>query len=281
MTPAAALAEFAEETGAEQAAPAALTAVPAGVPVAVDGRAAVEVRLLGPVEVDAPGEVDAAARAVLTEVVVAAALAREGLHDAVLRASVWPRGVSDDVVASTTAAAAAWLGSTADGVARLRLDGDGRWRLADDVRCDWDVLRHVAAGDHRDAGPLRAALALGRGEAFSGAPAGRFGWFAYAKGGQQARVLVTTLARRAAALDVAAGRKDLAEKALRDGLALAPTAEPLWRDLLRLLGRDGAASVAGEMESVLRRHRVRPEPETDALVEQLVPGRAARGSRTA
>ena len=75
--------------------------------------APVGVRLLGPVEVLAPGPVDPAARPLLTEIVVAAALHPEGLHEAVLRAEVWPRGVGDDVLAATLAQAQAWLGTRA------------------------------------------------------------------------------------------------------------------------------------------------------------------------
>lgn len=265
MTPAAGLAERASDSAAPAPRAGDLT-----------GSAPVQIRLLGPVEVSAPGGLDERQRPLLVSFVVAVALADDGLHDAVLRATVWPRGVTDEIVATTATSVSGWLGRAADGRPRLRQDDDGTWLLSDDVACDFDALRHVAAGDPGDLDGQLAVLGLGRGEAFSSATGERFGSFAFARAAQQARVLVTTLARQAAASAVSSGRRDLAEQALRRGLAVVPTAEPLWRDLLRLLGPEGAPATAEEMYGALARHRVRPEPETDALVEQLDPGSTRR-----
>jgi hypothetical protein len=121
LTPRAALQEM---TGTAAPGPADPATFDARVP---GGIAAVTVRLLGPVSVTAPGVVDPAARDLLTEVVVAAALHPEGLHEAVLRAEVWPRGVGDDVLARTLAQVQAWLGSATDGRPRLRVDAAGRY----------------------------------------------------------------------------------------------------------------------------------------------------------
>jgi hypothetical protein len=244
--------------------------------------AAVEVRVLGPVAVSAPGPVTPELEPVLTEVVIAAALHPEGLHDAVLRASVWPRGVEDDVVDAATLSAQAWLGTRADGVPRFSRDDDGRWRLSPDVRCDWHVLCGLVAGaeDAGERGRLDAGLGLIRGEAFSDSPAGRYAWLAFHRAARDARLVGTAAARRVAVL--ALGKNDLrhAEWALRQGLALAPTAEVLWRDLLRLLGGHDphtAERLADELYETLAGHGVPggAEPETDALVQQLAPGRRA------
>jgi hypothetical protein len=54
-----------------------------------------------------------------------------------------------------------------------------------------------------------------------------------------------------------------------------PTAEAIWRDLLNLIAPRGpqpVAMAADEMYGVLAAHRIWPEPETDALVQQLAPG---------
>ncbi len=265
MSPAAGLAEAASPDPVRPARTVDLT-----------GSSPVQVRLLGPVEVTAPGTVDERQRPLLVSFVVTVALADDGLHDAVLRATVWPRGVTDEIVASTAAAAVAWLGRDPGGRPRLLQDDDGTWRLSDDVACDLDALRHVAGGDASDLQGQLAVLALGRGEAFSSATGERFSSFAFARAAQQARVLVTTVARQAGASAVSAGRRDLAEQALVKGLTLVPTAEPLWRDLLRLRGPEGAPGTAERMYAALSRHRARPEPETDALVEQLVPGSSRR-----
>ncbi len=256
----------------------AAAVAPATALLDLDQPVAVQVGLLGPVTVQAPGPVDPERVPLLTEVVVAAALHTDGLHDAVLRAALWPRGVSDDVVEATVRDTQAWLGRTPDGAERLHLGDDGRWHLSADVRSDHAELAARAA---RAAGPLErddlsTGLALVRGEAFDVPVPGRYGWLAFHRGARDARVLGTAVARRVAALSAAEGRHDRAEEALRQGLRLVPTSEVLWRDLLRLLGGDDpvtASAVADEMHATLAQRRVGvTEPETDALVGQLAPG---------
>ncbi|MEX2292008.1 MAG: hypothetical protein WD794_16985 [Mycobacteriales bacterium] len=276
LSPRAALQEV---TGA--GAGAAVAAAPADRPVPAvlpQGPAAVEVRLLGPVEVLAPGPVDPAARGLLTELVVAAALHRGGLHEAVLRAEVWPRGVGDDVLTAAVAQAQAWLGTAADGLPRLRRDGHGRYVLSSEVHTDWDLLQAGAAAD----GPgeyaaLESALGAVRGEAFTAAGPG-FGSLSFHRSARDARVVGTAVARRAASLAGARGDRPAAVRLLRAGLTLVPAAEPLWRDLLRLTAPgEPAAQVVRELYTALAAHGLRAEPETDALVQQVAPG-AARGT---
>lgn len=245
-------------------------AVPVAAPVAeASGRvdldtAPVAVRLLGPVEVEAHGHVDPARRPLLTELVVMAALHPEGLHEAVLAASLWPRGVEADVVAARLGDAQQWVGA-----GRLRKGDDGRWHL--DAATDYAVLARAARTDSLP--ELLAALRLGDGEAFSGAGQ-HYSWLAFAREARTCRLLVASVAQRAAELAVAAGRVDDAAEALRLGLVLVPTAEVLWRLLLRLTAQHDPAALDAaitEMYSVLSRHGVRHEPETDALVGQLAP----------
>lgn len=236
--------------------------------------APVVVRLLGPVVVEAPGPLDEARRAELTEVVVMALLAPDGLHDAVLRSALWPRGVEDDVADARLAQAQDWLGPDASGRSRLAYGKDGRWRLSDEVASDYAALIEAAAAS----GPgeldaLLAALGLVRGEAFQ--TSDPYGWLAFVREARHCRLLATSAARRAAELAVGAGRTDDALAALTAGLTLVPTAEVLWRERLRLAARIDPAAVTAEvtqMYSVLAEHGVRPEPETDALARQLVPG---------
>src|SRR5699024_135183 len=94
---------------------------------------------------------------------------------------------------------------------------------------------------------------------------------------RDARVLITTMAAHAAQVSVREGRMPAAIWFLRQGITLVPTAETLWRELLRLTGgHDPAAldDVAASLYRTLGLHGVhQPEPETDALVAQLVPGR--------
>jgi len=260
--------------GSATSAPTAARSIPAP-----RGEAGVQVRLLGPVEVVAPGPVDPSLRPLLTDVVVAAALHREGLHEAVLRSEVWPRGVSDDVLASTVAQVQAWLGTGPDARSRFDKDGQGRYVLASDVHSDWDVLQAAASAP---SGPTeQAALEHGlagiRGEAFSGLPVGRGGSLVFHRQARDARVVGTAVARRAAGLAAGKGDREAAARDLHAGLALVPTAEALWRDLLRLVADDpaAAAEVAQLAYAALAVHGVRAEPETDALIQNLAPGLAA------
>ena len=271
LTPRAALEEVTGTGG-----PAATAMPAAAAPAMPTGLPAVEVRLLGPVEVLAPGPVDAAQRPLLTELVVSVAVQRDGLHEAVLRSQVWPRGVSDDVLAASVHAAQLWLGDGADQQPRLRRDPTGRWVLGGDVHTDIDVLQACAA--HGDGPGERAALehALSRisGPALSGAPAGRFGSLALHRAARDARVLGTAVARRAAGLAVGAGDPAAAERALRAGLLLVPAAEPLWRDLLRLVGDtpSRSAEIAAQAYAALAAAGLTPEAETQSLVAHLAPG---------
>ena len=85
------------------------------------------------------------------------------------------------------------------------------------------------------------------------------------------------MARRAASLLSAAGDRAGAEAALRHGLTLVPVSEPLWRDLVRLLGVDdpgAAADVVAELQRTLAGTRL--EPETEALVAHVLPAHRSR-----
>ena len=265
---------LASHTPAELAA-AALAAAPASSPTA---DAAVSVRFLGEVRVDGAAEVTSDRRLLLTDVVALCALHPDGLHDAVLRSSLWPRGVESDVVDARIADVQAWLGGDSP---RLAQGADGRWRLTSDVVSDLGTL----AGAARQSGAgeldgLLDALRQGTGELFGGA-AGARAWLVFPA--RQARVLVASAARRTAELAVAAGRIDDAAEALRLGVTMVPTAEELWRTLLRLQAQYAPGEVERtitEMYSVLAQRGVRHEPATESLVAELAPG-LSRGASVA
>ncbi len=254
-------------------APAAAAAAAADVVPVAPGSSAVRIQLLGQVEVAAPGHLDPARRDMLTELVVMAALHPEGLHEAVLVSGLWPRGAERDVVDARLADAQEWLGRDEEGRPRLSLDADGRWHLHGDVATDYAALSSAARAEGpRELDALLAGLRQGKGEAFSGV---HYSWLAFAREARTCRMLVTSMARRAADLATAAGRPEQAEEALVMGLRLAPTAEPLWRDRLRLLAGhapDRLDAAITEMYSALQEHGVRHAPETDALVAELAPG---------
>lgn len=275
-----ALTDAAERTlVVREAAPAGLTA--ADVPARVAGSdAAVVVSVLGPVTVTAPGPVHDDHRALLTELVAMAALHPAGLHEAVIVSGLWPRGVSDDVVARTMAEAQAWLGTDVSGRPRLDRTDDGLWRLADDVYVDWVDLQAAALVEgHGQAASLARGLALARGEAFSDVPAGRYTWLAFHRIARDTRALVTSMASRAAALLAAAGDRAGGDAALRNGLVLVPAAEMLWRDLIRLHAGNPAvvSDVIAEMSRTLAGQAL--EGETEALVATVAPTARADAGR--
>ncbi|WP_299519477.1 LysM peptidoglycan-binding domain-containing protein [uncultured Serinicoccus sp.] len=230
------------------------------------------VGLLGPVLVQAPGQVTPGREELLTELVTLVALHPEGVHDAVLRISLWPRGVEDDVVEATLASATQWLGTGSDGSPVLDRDDAGRWRLGPEVHVDW--LELTALAGRRDTPPRELAEVLdqARGPAFSGTPGTRYGWLAFHQAARDARVVITAVARHTASALAGSGDRPAAERALRDGLTLVPQAQALWRDLLRLLGGsdpDHAAGVTREMRAALGDAAL--EPETVSLVQHLSP----------
>lgn len=271
-TPAGVLAQLAPATRPSPSAPAR-----AGL-----AESLAQVLLLGPVEVRANGPVQPARQAVLTELVALVALHPEGVHESVLRASLWPRGVDDDVVRSTLAGAQQWLAADQSGGSLLAAGADGRWSLDRRVHVDWAGF--VARAGSDDLQEQAAALSVARGPAFSATPPGRYRWLAWHQSAREARVLATALARTVAGRLQGAGDAAGAERALRQGLTLVPTAQALWRDLIRMQPQPGSAgAVVAEMRQALGagmgvgQGAGALEPETAALVQHTLPAEQAGG----
>jgi hypothetical protein len=250
---------------------------PGGVSAGVD--APVRVRLLGRVEVTAPGLDHGPHHGLLTEVITMAALHPEGLHESVLAAALWPRGVEEDVVDEILADAQSWVGNDATGRARFHLGDDGLWHLGPDVHVDWlDLQARVArAGD--DAEALVTALDLVDGEVFSGTPAGRYTWLAFHRSARDARSLVTAVARSASWARAEKGDRQGAAEVLRAGLVAVPEAQVLWRALIRLTQDTdpaGTAGVVADLEQAVAPQLL--EAETEALVAHVLPYRSGTGS---
>jgi LysM domain len=247
-----------------------------------NSRQPVEIGILGPVAVEADGPVEEARRGLLTELVVYVALHPEGVHPNALTAALWPRGVSDDVVDSTLAAAQTWLGEDTDGTPRLAMV-DGRWTVRrSGVRFDWDLFKALVNA-HEEHGAdevavLSQALGLVRGEPWSELPARSYGWLAYDTVDDDARVAVVLAARRLAAVNAERGDGRGARDAILRGLQVAPAAEDLWQDALRLAAKLGSRgnvrAVADEMYTAIETHgsAAGATAGTDALVEELIPG---------
>jgi hypothetical protein len=246
----------------------------------------VHLRLLGPVGIDAEAARTAAPAdrelRLLTELVVAVSLHPDGIADQNLRSALWPKGASEAEQRAMISRAREWLGQDDTGWDRLHLDDRGHWRLTRDVRSDWETFRamcSVGRGE-METDALRAALDLGHGEVFVPPSPGGYSWLAFARAARDARLLITTVARRAACLERARDRTLQARRVLEQGLVMVPLAEPLWRELIRLSVSDGpqaVAAIADRMNSVLASRGVdRPEPRTQELLMRLAPGHVHR-----
>ncbi|HET6740508.1 MAG TPA: hypothetical protein VFH76_16290, partial [Kribbella sp.] len=239
--------------------------------------APVEVDLLGPVEVDARGAIDDGRIALSTEIIAFLASQDYGVHPNVLAGAIWPRGISQELRDAALDHTRRWVGVDA-----MYADESGRWMLNRSVvRVDWDVFRTLAkqatmVDDPR--GPLSTALSLVHGPAWSNLPGGRYSWLA-ASGIERRMVeAVVDAALRLAESALSHNDGNLARTALQTGLSFSPASEELWRATLRLAAHFGTTAdvtnVAGQMYAALTKHGGPrgAEAETDALVEELLPG---------
>ena len=246
----------------------------------------VNIQLLGPVGVEADATATAAPAdrelRLLTELVIAVCLHPDGIADQNLRSALWPRGACEEVQRAAIARAREWMGRDDTGQDRLHQDDRGRWRLTSDVRSDWEAFRTICVLGQGDLeiDALRAALDLGHGEVFVPPSPGGYTWLAFARAARDARLLITTVARRAACLERARGRTLQARRVLEQGIVMVPLAEPLWRELIRLSASDGppaVAAIADRMHSTLAGRGIdRPEPETLELLGRTAPGHVHR-----
>jgi hypothetical protein len=245
----------------------------------------VQVSMLGPVSVRAPGMIDADRVALATEIVVYLAANPAGVHPNVLTGAIWPRGVTAEVRDATMARVRDWLGTDDVGHSHLVTDADGRMRLGPQVRVDWSVFRALVVQAVQDsvqrgngeAGYLERALAEVRGPFLDGRGPGRYAWLATSGLESEAAALVADAAHRLSGLRRAAGDPRGAMEAARVGLRLAFDDELLWRDLLLAADATGdeakLRSVVDEVSARAALDKVLPmmAPETEALIDELLP----------
>ncbi|MFF0518831.1 BTAD domain-containing putative transcriptional regulator [Actinomadura nitritigenes] len=244
-------------------------------------QSSVDVRLLGPIEVEAPGPMDESRRELCTEVLVYLAAHPNGVHPTVLSGAIWPRGVTAGVRDACVARVSDWLGRDARGRPNLYYDERGRIRLGSEVRVDLAVFRWLvwrsAAEPASEMAYMAYALDLVRGPLLSGRPRGRYSWLAAHDLEYEATARVVDVAHRLAVLRLDEGDARGAVAAARAGLRLAPDDEGLWRDLLRATHATGdEAQVRIAVDELRGRVGRDPmidqlQPETEALVEELIP----------
>lgn len=239
--------------------------------------APVEVDLLGPVEVDARGEIDPGRISLSTEIVAFLASQDYGVHPNVLAGAIWPRGISDELRNAALEHTRNWVGVDA-----MYADESGRWLLNRSiVRVDWDVFRTLvkqASMMDDPRGPLSTALSLVHGQSWSDLPAGRYSWLAASGVERKMAESVVDAALRLAEASLSHNDGNLARTALQTGLSFSPASEDLWRATLRLAAHfgtgDDVTNVATQLYTALAKHGAPrgAEAETDALVDELLPG---------
>ena len=243
----------------------------------------VEVGLLGPAIVSAPGPVEPDRLAQATELVAYLAAHPAGVHMNVLSGALWPRGVTQEVRDAAVARVRRWLGTDHAGQANLVTDPDGRLHLGPDVRVDWRVFRGLIARASQGADAataaecLQQALNLVRGQVLDGRDPARYGWLSAADFGYEVTALVADTAHSLSALRLTWGDAVGAMDAARAGLRLAFDDEMLWRDLLRGAHATGQEpvlrAVVDEVSARVALDEVmsRMAPETEALIDELLP----------
>ncbi|WP_231335277.1 bacterial transcriptional activator domain-containing protein [Actinomadura graeca] len=241
-----------------------------------------DIRLLGPIEIEAPGPMDESRRALCTEVLVYLAAHPNGVHPTVLGGAIWPRGVTAGIRDACVARVSDWLGRDARGRPNLYYDDRGRIRLGSEVRVDLAVFRWLvwrsAAEPASEAAYMSYALDLVRGPLLADRPRGHYAWLASHDLEYEAAARVVDVAHRLVLLRLEEGDARGAVGAARAGLRLAPEDEGLWRDLLRAAHATGdtaqVQAVAGELRGRIARDPLldRLQPETEALMEELLPG---------
>ena len=249
-------------------------------------RMPVEIGLLGPVTIDAPGPVDGPRQAVSTELAVYLAAHPGGVHPNVLAGAIWPRGVTPQVRDAAVARVQAWLGTDDMGRPNLTTDAGGRLRLGSRVRVDWLVFRALLAqaghaaergGTDEEIAALDRALGLVRGQILDGRDPSRYAWLGTDSFTYEATALIADAAHRLSALRLIAGDAEGAMEAARAGLRLAFNDEMLWRGLLLGASATGhehvLRAVVGEVSARAELDEVTPRmaPGTEALIDELLP----------
>jgi hypothetical protein len=239
-------------------------------------RPAVEIRLLGPIEVAGLGPLEEGRMALATEMLVYLATHPGGVHPAVLGGVLWPRGVQAMVRDATIARVADWLGDE-----HLSVDEAGRLSLGPRVRTDWALFRELVRRSDHDAAAravlLERALRLVRGPLLGGRVPGRYAWLAADDLEYDVSAGVADAARRLCELRLAQDDPEAAVAAVRAGLLLAADDEGLWRDLLRATHTTGdPVRLRAVVDALTRTSGTYAygdglAPETEALIDELLP----------
>ena len=161
------------------------------------------------------------------------------------------------------------LGRASDGREYIIHSGNGNYLLHPDAWLDWTEFRPlISEGRAED---MRAALALVRGEPFTGS----FHWWVDIPLMETVRAEIVDAALALGEFELSTGVPRAAARAARAGLAAETSAEQLWR--LLMMAEHAAGNTAGVAEAWRRCLDAiedvapggEPHPETEALYRQL------------
>jgi DNA-binding SARP family transcriptional activator len=161
------------------------------------------------------------------------------------------------------------LGRATDGQELILHAGNGQYLLHQQASLDWTRFRELTRSGRAD--DLRAALALVRGQPFTGS----YFWWIDIPLIETVRAEVVDVAETLAEFELVAGAPRAAARAARAGLTAEPSAEQLWRVVMR--AEHAGGNQAGVTEAW--RHCLdaiediapggEPHPDTAALYRQL------------
>lgn len=150
-----------------------------------------------------------------------------------------------------------------------------------------DLVRRSHSDPTGRARLLDEALSLVRGPLLNGRPRGRYTWLAADDLEYNVIAGVADAAHRLCEVRLAHGEADEAVAAVRAGLLLAADDEGLWRDLLRATHlTSDPGRLAAVADALHRRAASHPygggmAPETEALIDELLPSWRMRSAPTA
>jgi DNA-binding SARP family transcriptional activator len=258
------LLEQATEAPVAAADDAELTALRADCPpdAAEPDEAAVQVNMLGPLEVNTPVKTK---RATVRGIALYLALHRRPVQDSVLYARLFPDSeFNRDIMKSRMWEARRLLAGALEHVGQA-------WQVTDAVKTDWQRFQALAAGTFAQ---QRAALRLVRGRPFDGYDAE---WLQVEGHDRVIEAVIVDLALSVAERALAAGDDRAATEAAEAGLRACPYDERLYRVGMRASAARGAT---GEVRAYMTSLKtvldidVEPDdhirPETEELYRELV-----------
>jgi DNA-binding SARP family transcriptional activator len=167
------------------------------------------------------------------------------------------------------------LGLARDGQEYIVHAGNGQYVLHPDATLDWSRFRELLASGRAD--DLRAAVSLIGGQPFSGS----YFWWVDIPLIETVRAELVDAADTLAEFELAAGSPRASGRAARAGLLAEPSAEQLWRAVMR--AEHAAGNLAGVTEAWRRCLDAigdiapdgEPHPDTAALYRQLTTSQQA------